>query len=442
MQEISNSSFYGFYDPDGRPWGKSGERLSQYQDALESSLKIAFLTQSYLPIPAGYFLDNLAIQRIFDKYSGRGKEARYFRELVKHCILVAVNESSVSESEIRDWNSIWNEWATGRSSNRNQFVYLNCLPHEISSTIQVSKSEDDFKEAAQQSMLANTGVHLPNYLQMLDSIQFRSMKLGKFCFDQLLSEKYISGLESFSGIGEELRVKLAGISQKTTEANIRISRSVIASEGLCLELGVDRKDILTRAEYEKIAPVLGHYHHYAFAHASGLPTFVAGISPVKPSVQEKLVSGVKRLGKKLSSENGEILCFPLEAISFEDIYRVRLGKKDEVFRDNLQELHDSISRPKDELFIEATKKHYKHIQKITTHSAYKQSISELEAGLNGTLFVEEQATIGLASFLKGSYTFFREFLPNIEKRTQIKTFFRSIEPIDNTIQQISNSGID
>jgi hypothetical protein len=70
-----HSNFYpGFFDSDGRPWEQLAIQDLQYQEALESALKIALLTQRITAIPIGYFLDNPFLHRIVLRYRDASDE--------------------------------------------------------------------------------------------------------------------------------------------------------------------------------------------------------------------------------------------------------------------------------------------------------------------------------------------------------------------------------
>jgi len=399
-----DSSFFGFFDPDGRPWGNSLDDYTNYEYLVETSLKIAFLTQFKLPIPAGYFLDNVAVQRVFLKYSGKSKEASCFRELVKNCLLVAANESQIHTDLVDDWNGIMSEWAIGDGSNRNRYAYLNCLPHEVAEQIQNSKDGVSYRRELINSMYSINKIDYEEYLNGLNQLILRRKELSDFDFDPIIRGKLLSGAERFDILENQVSDKLQNIASKIHEADIRFSRSLVQSNKMCLDIGVSEQGLLGRSDYEKIAPILAHYHHYAFTKALGMESFVTSLSP-----ETELSLGFRNIVHKIGSRHkvnrDECECFNLKSVSFEDIYKVRLGKEDHKFFDNLKKVHMSLSGDDVEEFSDMNKNHYSHIKKIITHSQYNVPLQQIENSLEGTVFSDEPTAAGLTAIAKGGVGF-------------------------------------
>lgn len=431
-----DSSFFGFFDPDGRPWGHSLEDYNSYENLVETSLKIAFLTQFKLPIPAGYFLDNIAVQRVFSKYFGNSKESLCFRELVKNCLVVAANESQVHTDIVSDWNGIMNEWAIGDGSNRNRYAYLNCLPHDVAEGIQNSADGVSYRRELSNSMYSINKIDYEEYLSRLNQLNLRRKELGDFEFDPIIRDKLLSGTENFSVLEDQASEKLQHIASKTLAADIRFSRSIVQSKKMCLEIGVSEDNLLVRSDYEKIAPILAHYHHYAFTKALGMESFITSLSPEIDSNSE-FREVIRQIGDHHKVSGDQCKCFNLKDVSFEDIYKVRLGKEDHKFFDNLSKVHLSLTSDDVEEFSDMNKVHYSHIKKVITHSQYDVPLQQIENSLEGTVFSDEPTASGLIALAKGGWAFLKEFAPNIQRRRQINSFFRAIDPPNKALHRTS-----
>lgn len=431
-----DSSFFGFFDPDGRPWGNSLDDYKSYENLVETSLKIAFLTQFKLPIPAGYFLDNVAVQRVFSKYSGNSKEAICFRELAKSCLVVAANESQIHADAVDDWNGIMNEWAIGDGSNRNRYVYLNCLPHEVAEKIQNSSDGGSYRRQLINSMCSINRIDYEGYLNGLNQLNLKRKELGNFDFDSIIRDKLLSGAEKFDLLESQVSDKLQSIASKTLDVGIRFSRSIVQNKKMCLDIGVSEEKLIERSEYEKISPILAHYHHYAFTKALGMESFVTSLSPEIDS-NSGFGEIIHQIGGHHRVDGDKCKCFNLKDVSFEDIYKVRLGKEDHKFFDNLHKVHLSLSGDDVEEFADMNKNHYSHIKKIITHSQYNVPLQQIEKSLEGTVFSDEPTGAGLIALAKGGWAFVKEFGPNIKRRRQINSFFRAIDPPNKGLYRTS-----
>jgi hypothetical protein len=190
--------FFGFFDPDGRPWQLSG--FIAIQMALESAFKFSFLTQRQLVIPAGYFLDNLVLQHVVLKYSGNDVESQCFRALMADCVSVSLNESaSICAGNLIPWEETLHDWVGGKASNRGRFVYLNCLTHKHASELQLSRSEDVFLNGMSAG-LSKYQVDLRNLLKALSNLECKATSQGPLPFEWELNEGLFRRGERFTGL--------------------------------------------------------------------------------------------------------------------------------------------------------------------------------------------------------------------------------------------------
>jgi hypothetical protein len=420
--------FPGFFDSDGRPWEQTPGGLHKYQLGLESALKIALLTQRHIYIPDGYLLDNPFFQRIFLKYKGEHTEAKCFRALMKD--LIGISLSGPSVDVVTDWRDVLRHWIEGTGSKRGRLVYLNCLSNDAAEAIQQAVDVDSFESQMRQVLDAQWGINLSEFLGVCNQLKLPTKDRTFFSFDDLLRARLLSGAEEFPEFRESLADKVHAIADAASkEPEIRLSRSLLNNPDLCRELGV--KDYLTvsRTEYKQLAPILAHYHHFSFAQSLGMGSFVTYRMPTPDraamSILREQLDHVAR--ETVSSASTVSMSWPLSAITFENIWHVRLGDASTAFFDNLNTVYDAARGTDVDAYRDAMQKHMRHIAKVISFDFREPNPKELAAGLDGAVLANEPTAAGALSLAKYAFTFFRDFAPNVGKELQVRWFFRKLQ---------------
>ncbi len=422
------SAFFGVFDPDGRHWAPDRGGAGRYQMATEAALKIALLTQQKLAIPAGYFLDNLALQRIFRNHGGE----RDFKDLCKDLLSVALNETALDPS-IRaiDWRDVWNSGVQGKISNRHQTVYLNCLPEADAADLQAHTDVEDFKREMAARLLTSQGIDFDAYLTQLESAELRPITHRPFEFDKELRTRFLGGNELFAGLGERTYEKLHAAAQATQAAGIRISRSLLQSRTQSLDIGIPEAQIFSRSEYQSMAPMLAHYQHLAYASVLGLGTFATFQMPSVDRAATKLLRGV--FGSLAQESRKHVkgglrgIVWPLKHVSFSDIAKVRLDKKNRprffASLDRISELADG-----DDLaaYRDALHEHVRLVSGVISMSFNGISSSEVATDMAGSVYSANDPSAAAASARK-VLPYFKDFALNVRKEFQLRVYFRSVD---------------
>ena len=273
--------FPGFFDSDGRPWFTTGRSPKDYQRGLESALKIALLTHHHLLLPAGYMLDNPHLQRLFLKYMGDDNESRCFRILMKDLLRISPNNKyAAGISELTDWHGILDNWLAGDGSDRALPVYLNAIGHEAAVAAQNATDAAERKHIMIAGIRKEWQVELTDYIDLCDSLAFKTVEHEEFPFDLLIRNRLLSGSEVFPHFNSHLEDKMRAAAEATQANGLKLSRSLLRNTSFCEDLGVKEYLTLTPAEYESLAPILGHYHHAAFSESLGLPSFASHEMPM------------------------------------------------------------------------------------------------------------------------------------------------------------------
>ena len=417
--------FPGFFDSDGRPWENVIGGEGNYQKALESALKIALLTQRKIVIPSGYLLDNPILQRVFLNYGSDNAEARCFKELASDLIQITLSDSLASKT-INNWNEVLHHWIAGTGSKRGQVVYLNCLKrHDAESLQQDFKNADQFTHGMQQAVQAMWGHSLPDVLSVYDEIGF-SVKEHKFlAFDDLLRERLLSGDEQYSEYRDHPKDKLLAIAEVVEkEDSCRISRSLLNNRKLCLELGVKDHDILSYKEYKLIAPILAHYHHFAFAESSGTTSFATFLNPTPDAIAcERLSSRLEELSShRLDGMTPPFsLSWPLSKISFKKLRDLRMGENANRFLASLDSVHEATRTGSVSEYKSALLAHARYIAGQLSFDFRATNPKDLAEGV-----AKCTDPTGATQLAKFSFTLFREFVPNINRELQVRWFFRTL----------------
>ncbi len=433
-KDLQSSGFFGFFDPDGRPWSFKGVNPRDYQRGLESALKIALLTQRHLVIPAGYFLDNPSLQWLFMNNSGTSREAKCFQALMRDLLRVSVslNESNCSgpDDTLTTWEEVMNDWIQGTTTNRRRFVYLNSITPDAAESIQLSANIDQFKNRMSNAVHDQNEIFIRDYLHILNklSLRTRTFKELSFPFDKLLRDRLLSGQDKFPEVNETIGEKLHAIAVAAQKSDVRISRSLISNKQLCLDIGVNNQNILSREEYKMLVPTLAYYHHYAFSSALGLESFVTYKLPALECASQLILREQldKIANTIMKSSNSERLSWPLKNLTFENIYDARLGKESTKFNDSLQALRDSARGNDLGEYHTSLRKHARHVAKVVSLNFEGPTSKDLIRGLDETVLADEPTTEGALTLAKFSFTFFREFGPNIQKELQIRYFFQRL----------------
>lgn len=427
----SKSAFFGIFDPDGRPWGQSGN-LSNFQKGLESALKIAFLTQRQLIIPSGYFLDNPALQRIFTKYKGSDDESQSFRALCSDLLRISLNESLHDGPQDKiDWQGTWDSWIRGTSSNRGQLVYLNCLAPDDAEEIQTHADVNEFKRLMTAALSQQQGIDFNEYLRTLSQLGLSTVHQPPFEFDKLLRTLLLNREESFPDFREPLFEKLQAAAEATSSAEIRMSRSLLNNPILSLEIGIPETQVIKRAEYKSIAGILGHYHHYAFAKALELDAFTTFKIPTpEKRSAELLLKSVNSLSKPtFRKDEAHSLVWPLTKVSFNDIWKVRLGVGQTRFFDSLNSVYDNALGSEVQAYNKALYAHARTVAGIIAldfgSSPPDQVAQDVSEDLSKA-YTGANNAVSAALSARKLLPYFKDFSLNIRKELQLRFFFRSL----------------
>jgi hypothetical protein len=428
MKEVGY--FPGFLDSDGRPWLTLTKNIEAYENMIKFALKVAMLTQKNLPIPEGYFLDNPIFQRIILNYSGNNKEAESFRRLMNELVLVMVNENSdLVGNSLNEWQEVVQLWIKGKSSQRNQQVYLNCLSHEDAVRLQNLKSRNQFQTQMNLALINLWNVDYPSFLNTLNSMKLKVRGRSKFNFDPIFRSKLVFGDEVFDSISNEIRDKLYAVSEATEKNGFRIARSLLHNPQMSLEMGLKEGEIITRKEYDKISKVLAHYHHYAFAESMGLSSFISFNNPLildreNMDLDQRLSILIEKI---VNNHNSKSINIPLNTISFQDIYKVRLGQKSAVrFNENLNRLVDAIKGRNDYSFEQAMSIHIKHIYKTLLLNHQIENPKELSKSIDEITHTGDVAVGTSAYAIRNILNVLKDFVPNVNKSNKIRLTLRQL----------------
>ncbi|MEO0895582.1 MAG: hypothetical protein AAFY71_04260 [Bacteroidota bacterium] len=424
-----STGFYpGIYDSDGRPWLRysSSGLLEPYERALESSLKIALLTQQELVLPEGYFLDNPGLQRIILRYEGPEVESTCFRSLMSDLIVVVTTDH---DKEVKHWRDLFRSWVQGKGTRRNQMVYMNCVENDHAIRLQSLSSVDTFEENLEVILSKTTGVNYQEFLKICDSLSFKSRTRGSFQFDTFLENNLLNQKEHFKNISEEQLEKLDRINDAAKRNGQRISRSLINNQSRCVDIGVPIPYTIGRDEYEKISPILAHYHHMAFADSMSLDSLMTFTLPVMEEASTKLLDEeTQALAESLFSHSEKLnFTLPLSRISFEDIWKIRLGKGRPTFMDNLNQLCDSLAGGEKKIFESKFKQHVTYIKRQIGQQFDQNEPIDIVKNMEGIVMSPDMTISSTISTAKSALTFLKDFIPNLGKQKQIKTTFRKIK---------------
>ena len=378
--------FPGFLDSDGRPWSSHGRTPKNYERGLEAALKIALLTHHHLHVPAGYFLDNPHLQRLFLKFKGDDNESRSFRLLMRDLLRISPQKADHSrESKITKWADVLHAWAIGDGSHRNKNVYLNAVDHPDALAIQRSSDADAFVKAMRQAIEARWKVDVVEFLDLCDQQEFRTAEHGEFPFDSLVRSRLLSGTESFFDFRDSVKDKFLAIADAAATGHVGLSRSMLRNPDFLLEIGVKDYHTLSHAEYQILAPILGHYHHVAFAESLALPGVASNQNPTLETTAKALLR--QQLNE---SQRAAPVCWPLSSISFEDLWQLRLKRND--FSDNLDLVHDATFVSDTEAYSEALNDYARHVAGVLSLDFKDADPKELAAGLDGSVFTDGPST--------------------------------------------------
>ena len=364
MTNSSNGFFPGVFDSDGRPW-ESWQRVLKlnkhrvhqvYKKAQLDALKVGLLTQSELILPIGYIFDSPFLQDIFlDIGSRTDNEAVAFRRLMREHVRVAHGATSGYEV-VKEWKLRFSDWALGKTTKRNQLVYMNALPHDTAIALQ--KEAQNLIQKVEVAMREKRkGFNYPQFLDFCENIEFRSISEGPFDFDELFRKHVLSqgpDREQFPVLTSATRTKLESIAEVTKREGKRLSRSLINNPEQCLALGATP---LERTEYEQISDVLAHYHHMAFARSFGLGLVSTRTIPTladrsQRQLQEALHRAIYKLGV-----NGKVPRFPLESVSFSHILLARTGKNSVAFNEGLRRIVAATEQDDLNEYVDAVREH-------------------------------------------------------------------------------------
>lgn len=428
MKEVGY--FPGFLDSDGRPWLTLTNNIETYENIIKFALKVAMLTQKSLPIPEGYFLDNPIFQRIVLNHGGNTKEAESFRRLMNEMVLVMVNENSdLVGHNLKEWQEVAQLWIKGKGSQRHQQVYLNCLNHDDAIRLQSLKSKNKFQTQMNLALINQWNVDYPSYLKTLNLMELKVRGRSTFNFDPIIRTKLIFGDEVFNSISPEIRDKLHAVSEATEKNGFRIARSLLNNPQMSLEMGLKEGEIITRKEYDKISKVLAHYHHYAFAESMGLSSFISFDNPITSNkddlnLDQRLSVLIEKITKNYNSKSINI---PLNNITFQDIYKVRLGQKSAVkFNENLNRLVDAIKGRNGYSFEEAMSIHIKHIFKTLLLNSQIENPKDLSKSINDITHAGDVALGSSALAIRNILNVLKDFVPNVNKSHKIRLTLRQL----------------
>ncbi|MEM8867818.1 MAG: hypothetical protein AAGC73_06085, partial [Verrucomicrobiota bacterium] len=371
-------------------------------------------------------LDNKALQLLFLEYRGDSNEAKCFKALMSDLLLIAANESSGHDDTPSDfWNSILDDWTKGIGSERNRSVYLNCLPHDVAKDLQRLSDQKKFICDLKQAQLSINQIHLDSYLDLLNSMSLKLTPMKSFRFDAIFREKFLSEEERFSGVPNSILDKLHANAEASKANNNRISRSVLASAYLSEEIGVKSEHLLSRAEYDAICPILGHYHHYAFTESLGLKSFVSHRMPsVSVACADRLAQESQRIAG--SSSRQTKMNIPISNIAFEDINKVRLGTEEPKFRESLARLNGAAYSGDIEQTLSALESHAKHIEKVVSLSFKGVKFKELGNAVIDTIHLGDPSSAGIAKLVCSYLGAPVQVLRNVRKEYQLRLFFRGL----------------
>lgn len=431
MPNSAFSAFFGIFDSDGRPWEHRSSSLAAYTEGVVSALKVAALTQRHLVLPAGYLLDNPALQRTILNFSGQSDEGKAFFEVVQDLVRIAQNESlAQSTSDTVDWQDTYDSWVRGSLSNRGQLVHLNCIPQDDAERLQTYTDVSEFKRAMHAALLQLRGVDYSTYLSTLELVRFRPVSQPPFRFDEILRTHLLTGAERFVGFEEPLLDKLLAAADAASNAGVRISRSLLNNPTLSQEIGVPEREVLSRGEYKRIARTLAHYHHMAFAEAFSLGAIATFQIPTPSQESAALLSEcLRELATPLNRESGGVsISWPLRAISFTDIYALRLGKHRQRFFAGLDAIYDAALIGDAGHFRSAFRAHTRTVAAAISmtfgNTAPIKVATELASAAYSAATKPDEAHQEAVKLLPH----FKDLLPNLQKELQVRFFFRSIKP--------------
>ena len=410
--------FPGFFDSDGRPWELTS--LAEYQDGLLCALKMAFLTQKKLFMPAGYFLDNPALFNIIHENSGDNDECKAFKTLMKDLIVICVNESSSAVGGDKVWGALLEDWIDGPASNRHRKVYLNCVSRSAATAIQKMPDAQLFRREMTVALLAQREFDFQSYLDALDHLNFSLVPTKVFGFDSMVNERLLSGTEHFPAFDDATKEKVQSIAEAAKVAKIRLSRSLLRNSEFCLEIGA--KQILSYDEYDRVAPVMGHYHHMAFATSLSMDSFA---TKAIPTIERKSKDLLKQLIdaylRRAFVDRGVTINWPLSKVSFLDIKRIRIDNA----KSFNNRLHDIAKSRNEEEFSAAMKEHSNRLRDSIPTGLGRPDIIDVSSFLAGMTFQVAEAGVGLA-LLKYALSNVAPFYSNIQKRLQVGMTFRTL----------------
>jgi len=424
------SAFFGIFDPDGRPWDGGPGKLAVFQRGLESALKIAFLTQRQLIIPAGYFFDNPALQRIVDKYGESDDEAKAFRALCADLLRISLNETihDAPPSSI-DWPATWDAWVRGSSSNRGQMVYLNSLSADAAEQIQAQTEIGEFKRLMVAALMEQQGIDFDTHLDRLKKLRLAAVRQPPFQFDKIFRERFLTRKESFRDFREPLFDKLLAAAEATAAADVRLSRSLLSNRSQSLEIGIPEALVIERPEYRKIVRVLAHYHHLAFASALGLDAFTTYQIPTPAQSSSQLLreSFASLTNSSSREDKAWRLAWPLGNVTFTNIAHARLGRGRTKFFDSLNSVYDLAAGTDAEEYNRALRAHARVVAGIVSFDFGAAPPERIAADVAGAAFTAAATPEAAGSSARKLLPYFKDFAVNIRKEMQLRFFFRSLE---------------
>jgi hypothetical protein len=201
-----------------------------------------------------------------------------------------------------------------------------------------------------------------------------------------------------------------------------LSRSLLRNQEACREIGVPDHMTLTHSEYNRLAPILAHYHHSAFATSLSIPGIVSNQVPIlEASARQVLHDQIVAAGSSIPTP------WPLSKISFKDIWKLRMKRND--FAEYLNEMHDATRRGSQEQYSEAMRRFGRHIASVLSLDFSTIKPEELASALDGRVFAGAAGPEETTRVVRFAISFCRDFSSSIGKKTQVRWLFRKLKDV-------------
>lgn len=445
-KSFSFSTFLGIFDPDGRPWDNIQGGLTTYEKGIEAVLKVSFLTRKHIIIPIGYFFDNVGLQKVVLKYSGDDENSVAFRELFEDLVIIALKHSDYErcdEASKVDWDEAWRYWCSG-DSRLGSMVYFNSLKDEVSKELQKFNNLDKFIKSYQNATLDCNNIYFRRYLEVLKQLNFKFIGQERFKFNEFIKNKFLSEEEKFAslaGNNKKLLEKVQYIYEASNSSNLGLSRSLLQNENKLLEIGVKDEFIISRQDYNILAPITAHYHHYSFADSLNLKSCLTYILP-EPDIEtskEWIYDNLNEILQPNQSYDYSQLFIPAKDINFKVIKNIRLsGKNSTIFKSNISHIMKAIKNKDKKEYRLALKNHRDFVcnsirKDLTVFKKINLDMNDMNTLINAgiittiSLFKFGMESTAITGLIMGAIPLAFNCKANMDNYSQVKNYFRFID---------------